>query len=181
MSLPSRTKSKTRILNLLEQHRVLALATMRPDGWPQATLVGYVNDGFMLYCFVSRNSQKLANIRVNPRVSATLGSDAPRPNEIRGLSLAGQCFEATDAGEVDFASELRLRRYPEYQQVPAPVLQGELHRLSSAPDMKSVALLRIEPQIISILDYAKQFGHSELIAFSERDLDLHVKSQTHQW
>lgn len=47
--------------------------------------------------------------------------------------------------------------------------------------MKSVALLRIEPQIISVLDYSKHFGHTELITFSERDLDMYVKSATHCW
>ena len=181
MSSASRARTKALILSLLEQHRVLALATLRRDGWPQTTLVGYVNDGFLLYCFVSRNSQKLENIRMDPRVSATLGSDAPRPSEIKGLSLGGKCFEATDAGEIDLASELRLRRYPEYAQVPPPVIQGDLRRVSPKPDMKSVALLRIEPQIISVLDYSRQFGQSELIAFSERDLDIHVKSQTHRW
>lgn len=181
MSLASRSKTKTLILKLLDQHRVLALATLRPDGWPQATLVGYVNDGFMLYCVVSRNSQKLENIRTDPRVSATLGSDAPRPSEIEGLSLGGRCFEVTDAEEVSRVSELRLRRYPEYEQVPAPVLQGASHRLAPDPDMKSVALLRIEPQIISVLDYSKHFGHSELLTFSEWNLDVHVKSATHRW
>ena len=29
------------ILALLDQHRIMTLATLRPDGWPQATTVGY--------------------------------------------------------------------------------------------------------------------------------------------
>jgi hypothetical protein len=37
---------KRRILSLLDEH---TLATLRPDGWPQATTVGYVNDGLTLY------------------------------------------------------------------------------------------------------------------------------------
>jgi hypothetical protein len=44
------------ILRLLDEHRVMTLATNRPDGWPQATMVGYVNDGFLQYCFVARNA-----------------------------------------------------------------------------------------------------------------------------
>jgi nitroimidazol reductase NimA-like FMN-containing flavoprotein (pyridoxamine 5'-phosphate oxidase superfamily) len=36
---------KSKILELLDQHRIMTLATNRPDGWPQATTVGYVNDG----------------------------------------------------------------------------------------------------------------------------------------
>jgi hypothetical protein len=44
-----------------------------------------------------------------------------------------------------------------------------------------VVLLRIAPEIISVVDYSKGFGHSDLIAFSERDLDLHLESVSHPW
>ena len=37
------------ILRLLDQHRIMRLATLRADGWPQATTVGYGNDGMTLY------------------------------------------------------------------------------------------------------------------------------------
>jgi len=33
---------RTKILELLDQHRLMTVATNRPDGWPQATTVGYV-------------------------------------------------------------------------------------------------------------------------------------------
>jgi hypothetical protein len=36
------TLLKSKILELLDQHRIRTLATNRPDGWPQATTVGYV-------------------------------------------------------------------------------------------------------------------------------------------
>ena len=65
------------ILRLLDEHRVLTIATNRPDGWPQATTVCYVNDGFLLYCFVARNSQKHANVLRDPRVSVAIGERRP--------------------------------------------------------------------------------------------------------
>jgi nitroimidazol reductase NimA-like FMN-containing flavoprotein (pyridoxamine 5'-phosphate oxidase superfamily) len=37
-----------KILALLDQHRIMTVATLRPDGWPQATTVGYVNEGLTL-------------------------------------------------------------------------------------------------------------------------------------
>ena len=40
---------RRKILDLLDAHRVMTLATLRPDGWPQATTVGYVNEGLVLY------------------------------------------------------------------------------------------------------------------------------------
>jgi len=43
------------------------------------------------------------------------------------------------------------------------------------------ALLRIAPDIISVLDYDYGFGHSELVTFSERDLDVHLETMSHPW
>ena len=40
---------KSKILELLDQHRLMTVATNRSDGWPQATTVGYVNDGLTIY------------------------------------------------------------------------------------------------------------------------------------
>ncbi|WP_409998178.1 pyridoxamine 5'-phosphate oxidase family protein, partial [Escherichia coli] len=39
------TALHTKILELPDEHRILSLATLRPDGWPQATTVGYVSRG----------------------------------------------------------------------------------------------------------------------------------------
>lgn len=48
---------RDQILTLLEQHRIMTVATLRPDGWPQATTVGYANDGFTLYFLCGLESQ----------------------------------------------------------------------------------------------------------------------------
>src|SRR3974390_3351997 len=93
---PMKTRVKDTILRLLKEHRVMTVATNRPDGWPQATMVGYVNDGFLLYCFVARNAQKYANILRDPRVSIAIGSDAPQPRDIKGLSLAATASPVAD-------------------------------------------------------------------------------------
>src|SRR5690242_6593453 len=34
---------RQKILSLLDQHRIMTIATLRPDGWPQATTVGYAS------------------------------------------------------------------------------------------------------------------------------------------
>jgi len=36
------------VLRVLDGHRVVTIATNRPDGWPQTTMVGYINDGFLI-------------------------------------------------------------------------------------------------------------------------------------
>jgi len=172
---------KDLILRLLNAHRVMAIATYRPDGWPQTTMVGYVNVGFLLYCFVARNSQKHANIMRDGRVSIAIGSDAAQPLDIKGLSLAGRALVVTEESEFHDIAELRLKRYPEYAALPPPIFRGGgLSRIAPQPS-GGVVLLRIAPEIFSVLDYSKGFGHSDLITFSERDLDLHIESLQHRW
>lgn len=170
------------VIDLLNENRIMSISTNRPDGWPQTTLVGYVNDGFLLYCFVARNSQKYANILRDPRVSIAIGSDVADPRDIKGLSLAAKASLVTDPAEFDYVSELRLKRYPEYATLSPPTGANiAAIRMAPKPASERVALLRIAPEIISVVDYSKGFGHSDLIAFSERDLDLHIASLRHHW
>jgi general stress protein 26 len=170
------------ILHLLDNHRVMTIATNRPDGWPQATMVDYVNDGFMLYCIVARDTQKCANVLRDPRVSIAIGSDAAQPLDIKGLSLAGTASVVAEVDELEHVNRLRLRRFPEFEAVPAVVLrEGALQRAARQESGAAVVLLRIAPEIVSVLDYSKGFGRSDLLMFSERDLDLHMGTQCHRW
>jgi nitroimidazol reductase NimA-like FMN-containing flavoprotein (pyridoxamine 5'-phosphate oxidase superfamily) len=146
-------------LKLMNENRIMTVATNRPDGWPQATVVGYVNDGFTLYCFVGRTSQKFANIARDNRVSITIGGDAPDPMQIKGLSLAARARPVEDNKEFQRAGELFLKRYPEYATWGAP-------EPSLAPMMK------FTPEVISVLDYTKGFGHSDLVNLTRDDLSL---------
>jgi general stress protein 26 len=174
-----KTRLKTLVLRVLDENRVMTIATNRPDGWPQATIVGYVNDGFLLYSFIARNSQKYANVLRDPRVSIAIGSDAPQPLDIKGLSLGGKASVVTDPGEFDHVNKLRLQRYPEYARLPQA--SGKAERIWPRPDAGDVVLLRIASEIISVLDYSQGFGYSDLITFSDRDLDLHLESRRHLW
>jgi general stress protein 26 len=173
---------KALILRLFHEHRVMTLATLRLDGWPQATTVGYVNNGFLLYCFVARSTQKFANIQRDPRVSVAIGSDAADPRKVRGLSLAGHASEVSDRSEFEEIAVLRLKKFPEYAALPAPLARQDGHlRIAPAPKPARVALLRIAPDVISVLDYERGFGDSELVTFSERDLDVHLESKSDPW
>src|SRR4051812_24592546 len=80
---------KSQVVELLDQHRLVTLATNRPDGWPQATVVGYVNDGLILYTFIARDSQKFTNLKHDKRISGAIAKDYPQPLQIKGLSFGG--------------------------------------------------------------------------------------------
>ena len=154
-------------IDLLARHRIMTLATNRPDGWPQATVVGYVNDGLTLYCFVSRLGQKYANIARDARVSAAIAGDVSQPLDIRGLSLGGKTSPVTDTLEFERVYQIFLNRHPEYATWPRP-------SAALAP------MLRVIPTIMSVIDYSKGFGHSDLVKIEAGDLKS-SSSQHHHW
>ena len=63
------------------------LATLRPDGWPQATTVGYVNEGLTLYFLCGLDSQKSRNLARDDRLSLTIDHDTADLMAITGLSI----------------------------------------------------------------------------------------------
>jgi nitroimidazol reductase NimA-like FMN-containing flavoprotein (pyridoxamine 5'-phosphate oxidase superfamily) len=163
-----KSEFKRQIIELLDEHRIMTIATNREDGWPQATVVGYANDGLLIYCLVARSSQKWANILRDPRVSVAIAKDTPDPMQIKGLSMAARVTEVTDAAERARIAAIFFTRYPEYKAMPSP----------SAAEMP---LLRLTPEIISILDYAKGFGHSDLVRTGEGMLPEVIESPDHHW
>src|SRR5450432_3056222 len=92
---------RRKILTLLDQHRIMTIATLRPDGWPQATTVGYVNEGLILYFLCALDSQKAANLARDDRVSLTIDHDTSDLMAITGISMAGNARPVTDRAEVE--------------------------------------------------------------------------------
>src|SRR5438067_5950558 len=101
---------KRKQIMLLDQHRLMTIATNRPDGWPQATTVGYANDDLTL-CFVcGPQSQKAQNIARDNRVSLAIDHDVPDPMAITGLSMAAVAEPVHDPAEITKATNLLLKR-----------------------------------------------------------------------
>jgi nitroimidazol reductase NimA-like FMN-containing flavoprotein (pyridoxamine 5'-phosphate oxidase superfamily) len=149
---------KTKILSLLDEHRIMSLATLRPDGWPQATTVGYVSEGLTLYFICGRDSQKARNLALDNRVSLTIDRDTPNPMSIRGLSMAGRVSPVTDQAEIRRKLfDLLPKKYPEYAG-----MMGGL-------DLAELAVMRVDPEIVSVLDYGLGFGHADLATVSQTE------------
>jgi nitroimidazol reductase NimA-like FMN-containing flavoprotein (pyridoxamine 5'-phosphate oxidase superfamily) len=142
-----------RIVDLLDSHRIMTIATLRPDGWPQATVVGYVNEGLTLYFLCGLDSQKAANIARDERVSITVGSDPDDVMRITGLSMAARAYPVLDPVEAARIIALLPSRYPT-QTVPFPF---------PMPTPEQVRIVRVEPTVVSVLDYTQGFGHSDLV------------------
>ena len=143
---------KRKIQTLLDQHRTMRIATLRPDGWPQVTTVGYANDGFALYFLCGKDSQKAANLARDNRVSLAIDDDTPQVLEIAGLSMAARAEVVNDTAEGERALHLLFQRYPEQKSMPGPM-----------PTRADVRIFRLTPSVISVLDYSKEFGHTDLV------------------
>jgi PPOX class probable F420-dependent enzyme len=144
---------RDQILRLLNQHRIMTIATLRPDGWPQATTVGYANEGLTLYFLCGLDSQKAANLARDDRVSLAIGHDTDQVMQITGLSMAAHARAVTDPAEARKAMDLLIAKYPKQENFPLPM-----------PSPEEVRLVRVTPVVISVLDYSKGFGHTDLIS-----------------
>ena len=138
------------ILSILRAAGEMTIATIRPDGYPQATTVNYVSDGLVIYFGCAAASQKVRNIAYNEKVSLTITLPYCDWEEVRGLSMSGRAAPVTDPKEINRVSELLLREFPQILQY---ALSGK----------KGVFLVRITPEVISVLDYRKGFGHADLV------------------
>ena len=143
-----------KILTLLDQHRIMTIATLRQDGWPQATTVGYANEGLTLYFLCGRDSQKAANLGHNDRVSLTIDHDTTDLMAITGLSMAAHAQVVDEPAEVERILQLLIRKYGE-PVTPSPI---------EMPSPEEVRIFRVTPTVISVIDYSKGFGHTDLVA-----------------
>lgn len=139
------------ILHVLETAKDLTLATVRPDGYPQATTVSYAHDDLLIYVGIGKESQKAHNLRLNNKVSLTINLAYQEWNEIKGLSMAAEAEFLKRPEDIERAGTCMVKRFPQIEQW---IKSGDMH---------DVLLLRITPQIISLLDYEKGFGHTELV------------------
>ena len=138
------------ILQIIAQHRVLTLATVRPDGWPQATTVGYASEGTTIYFLCGADSQKAANIAACNKVSLTIGDDPDDVPALKALSMAATAEFVTDPELTTKIYRMLISKYPQAKDMPMPAAG-------------TVRYVRLTPQVISVLDYSKGFGHTDLV------------------
>ncbi|MFL6675843.1 MAG: pyridoxamine 5'-phosphate oxidase family protein [Massilia sp.] len=146
------------VKDVIDRAADLTLATIRPDGYPQATTVSFAHDGLALYVGIGKDSQKARNIRANNKVSLTINLPYVDWSEIKGLSMSAHAEIVEDDKDLAAAKACLLRRFP---QAAAWADQGIASQ---------VLFLKIKPQVISILDYSKGFGHTELLTAAPTDL-----------
>lgn len=159
---------KDKAVDILRDNRLMAIATLRADGWPQTTMVSYANDGILIYFIVSRASQKFANIELDDRVSLVIGRDFHDPATIKAVSIAARASEVRDSMQRHEAVKMLLDRHP------------GLRRLER-PQAGHSAVMRANPEIITILDYSKGFGHADLLTVGPGGLAAMTTARDDDW
>ena len=138
MTVMSGRKFENIVLRILGENRIMTIATLREDGWPQATIVGYIHDGVTLFCSVARDSQKHENIVRDPRASIAIGRRVGQGANLRGLSMAASVETVVDPDEETRINQMLWEHLPDIDLF--------------APRGAPFVVLRARPEVISILD-----------------------------
>ena len=155
-------------ITILNANRIMAISTVRPDGWPQTTVVGYANSGFDIYFLILRRSQKYANIRRDDRVSIAV---APEPKQLEQLKAvyAGLIVkEITDSREQDYAWRLLMERHSN--------LAG-----FKIPDADAAVFMRGKCRHVSVLDFSQGPGHREQLTIDDSGVVTSEELSTDDW
>jgi len=138
-------------VEILSSKRTMSISTVRPDGWPQTTIVGYANDGLTIYFMIFRASQKFANIVRDDRISIAVGDEPPDIHLARAVFAAAHALEVTNPDDRNHAWRLLVQRHPN--------LAGR-----EMPDPTVAAIMCAPCQHVSVLDYTKGLGYTEELA-----------------
>lgn len=155
-------------IEILDSQRVMAISTLRTDGWPQTTIVGYANDGWMVYFLILRSSQKFENIQRDDRISFAVGDEATKLSEHRAVYAAARALEVTDQKERMQGWKLLVERHPN--------LAG-----FEIPDPAVTALMRAMCKHVSVLDYSIALGHTDALTVQDDGTVLTEAPRTHLW
>ncbi len=137
-------------LEVLNEAKNITLATIRPDGYPQATLVNFVNEGLAIYVGVGQDSQKANNVRHSEKVSLTVNGKFSDWQHVHSLSMGGHAEIVSDAAEIARIEAAMDAKFPDI---------GEwAHSDPNHP----LVFLKISPTVVSLLNYEKGVGHAEL-------------------
>jgi len=148
---PIHSQAVDTIVAVLDRERLMSIAVNRPDGWPQVSTVGYVNDGFNLFFVTGRESQKLANITADSRVSVAIRSSAE--HSAFGVSMAARAHEVSDNAVADRVNKLVWARHS-----PGGV---------SCPATSSVAIIHLVPELVCAISAADGRSHTECFSIGD--------------
>ncbi len=143
VEIPPRTLSQ--IVEILKRGSDMTIATIRPDGFPQATTVSYVSEGMAIYFGCAAKSQKAQNITRCNKISLTVNLPYGNWDEI------GIAERMTNNDKILRAGKLMFEKFPQVAKY-------------TPPNGVQLVLFKVAPFVVSLLDYSRGFGHTELVS-----------------
>jgi len=155
-------------IRILNCHRVMSISTVRPDGWPQTTVVGYANKGFDIFFMIFRESQKFANIQHDNRISMAVATEPTELNQLTAVYAGAHAQEITSQHERDDAWRLLMMRNSN--------LAG-----FNIPDARDAAFMRARCKYVSVLDYTQGLGHREQMVVDDQGAPAAIDLTDDPW
>jgi uncharacterized protein YhbP (UPF0306 family) len=100
------------VLDFLQEHQTLTLATTSKNGSPWANAFLYVNDGGRLFFWARPNSTTARNIAEQPTVAFAIDEYSADLRETRGLHGRGEC-RAITGEEIARMADLFGQKFPQ--------------------------------------------------------------------
>lgn len=132
----------------LERSRTLTLATLGPDGQPHLVAMWYGLLGGKVYVDTKAKSQKVANLRRDPRLTVSIEA-GDSYDTLRGVSIEGTAIVIDDPSSDEYwaAGISVFERYQSpYSEELRPFLEGMMHKR---------VVVRVDPVRIRSWDHRK--------------------------
>jgi hypothetical protein len=155
-------------VKILNSYGLMAISTVRPDGWPQTTIVGYANRGFELVFMIFRSGQKFANIAKDNRISIAVAPEPDNMSELKAVYAGAHASEITDPNERQAAWKLLMERHSN--------LAG-----FTMPDSGEAAFMRARCEHVSMLDFSQGPGHREQFVVGQEGEPVDLDSDNDPW
>lgn len=148
---PMHSRAVSAVADLLGRERLLTLACIRPDHWPQATTLGYLSEGLNLYIRVARASHTFTNLLGDDRASIAVRTTGGGYGEGVGVTMTGRFHPVEDASEIGRLEAEMTRRYPDIHLYcpsgqPSVVLKFTPHLITAV----GIADGRSDPQTFRV-------------------------------
>ena len=155
-------------VTILNANRIMAISTVRPDGWPQTTIVGYANRGFELVFMIFPSGQKFANIEKDDRISIAVCPEPKDIHELQAVYAAAHASQITDAAERQAAWRLLMERHSN--------LSG-----FNVPDQSEAVFMKAKCVYVSVLDFTQGIGHREQLVIDEHGIAVEAEAAKDEW
>jgi general stress protein 26 len=138
-----------KVQKYLSDHSLLSLATVSEQGTPLARTLTYVSEGTVIYFATSKSSGKVRDILQNPNVAFTVDDAFTEDwSTIQGIQMEGRASILSDAVELQKATGLLMKKYPQMAKMPAG---------------QDMVVIKVEPTAGYFMDNSLGFGYRDRI------------------